>query len=217
MNTRWFTYGWLGLLLGLMACTERVDPAVGRIYNGDHSFSVGMEPDRQPLGIVFATEVGPDSAYAYVVSLTECSLPLSADRHYLAGDTSVVSFDGLTGTALWRDSLSYGPLMEQLDRYGEGWFIPTVGEWRLLRDSFQLMNDRLAKLSGADVLCQGQYWCTTAHAEPAYGYCAVAYDMYSDTFGLFNRADSCRVRPMRRVLLKGSLWTKWTENKTFII
>ena len=214
MNTRWFTYGWLGLLLGLMACTERVDPAVGRIYNGDHSFSVGIEPDRQPLGIVFAMEAGPDSAYAYVVSLTECCLPLSADRHYLAGDTSAVSLNGLTGTVLWRDSLSYGPLMEQLDRYGEGWFIPTVGEWRLLRDSFQLLNDQLAKLSGADLLSQGQYWCTTAHAEPAYGYCAVAYDMYSDTFGLFNRADSCRVRPMCRVLLKGSLWNKWKENKT---
>ena len=215
MNTRWFTYGWLGFLIGMMACTERVDPAVGRIYNEDHSFSVGMEPDRQPLGIVFAMEVGQDSAYAYVVSLTECRLPLSADRHYLAGDTSTVSLGGLTETATWRDSLARGPLMEQLDRYGEGWFIPTVGEWRMLRDSFQLMNDRLAQLPGADLLSQGQYWCSTAHAEPAYGYCQVAYDMYSDSFGLFNRADSCLVRPMRRILLKGSWWDKWKENKTF--
>lgn len=215
MNSRYFTYGCLGLLLGLLACTERVDPAVGRVYNDDRSFSVGLEPDRQPLGMVFAMEAGPDSAYAYIVALTECRLPLSSDRHYLAGDTSQLSFSGLVGTLRWRDSLSCETLSRYLDRYGEGWFIPSVGEWRLLRDSLSAMNDRLALLPGADLLCLGQYWTTTAHTERDYGYCAVAYDMYSDSFGLYNRADSCRVRPMRRVLLQGSWWKKFKENKTF--
>lgn len=201
--------------MGLMACTESVDPAVGRVYNADHSFTIGVMSDRQPLGMVFAMEAGPDSAYAYVVSLTECSLPISGDRGFLPADTSSKAFNGIANTQLWRDSLSGGALLDQLAAYGKGWFIPSVGEWRMLRDSFLVTNERLALLPATDPLCQGQYWCSTGHAERNYGYCGVAYDVYSDTFGLFNRVDSCRVRPMRRVLLKGSLWKKWIENQTF--
>ena len=215
MNKLLFFYGGLLLLGGLMACSDSVEPAVGRVYNADRSFTKEIVPERQPLGMVFAMEVGPDSAYAYVVSLTECELPLSSDKGVLSGDTSTICWNGLANISLWRDSLSSSPVLSLLDTYGDGWFVPSIGEWRLLRDSFEVTNDRLARLSASEPLRQGQYWCSTAHAEPHYDYCGVAYDVYSNTYGLFDSGDSCAVRPMRRVLLKGSWLKKWIENKTF--
>lgn len=202
----------LGLVSGLLltGCRQGVDPAVGRIYNADGTFTTEVDSSRHPLGMVFACGAGVDSAYCYIVSLHEERLPFGGYDRYLEGDTSLTSLSGRTATCIWRDSCQDSPLVKALASYGKDWFVPSAGEWALIGDSLFHLSERLSVIEGATILSEGQYWCSTSHGEASYGHCAMAYDLSSGTVGQYAKRDTALFRPMIRVNLKASLWERLT-------
>lgn len=189
-------------LLMLFGCKPAVKPQLGFIYNADGTFSPGVDSTRQPLGLVFDMHVGPDSSWCYILSLQEYRLPLTSVRSVLPGVLSPDSLCGEENTRVWVDSLGdESPIVNRLQAMDDGWFVPSVGEWRLVYQSYDRLVGMLDTIPCAQRIGRNAYWSSTPEPDPAYPHYAMCYDLYSNTYADFAKADSGLVRFMKRIKL----------------
>lgn len=192
----------MGVFLILAGCKPSVKPQFGYIYNADGSFSACMDPGREAQGVVFTMDAGPDSSWCYVLSLEEYSLPLTRVESVLDGVAAPDSLCGEENTQVWKKSLGKNSaIVNKLVEMGEGWFVPSVGEWRLLRNSYNRVFSMLDTIPSAKQIGMNNYWSSTLEPDPAYPQYAITYDLYGDRYADFNKTDSCLVRFMLRVKL----------------
>lgn len=188
------------ILLLLAGCEPAVRPQLGFIYHADGTFDSCVHVDRRPQGVVFAMGVGADSSWCYVLSLEEHLLPFTSVVSSLPGEFSTDSLCGFQNTRLWMKELhGCSPLLDRMAEMGKKWFIPSVGELRLLRSRFDEVYGMLDSIPGAYQVGMNNYLSSTPEPDPAYPQYAIAYDLYGDRFSDCNKADSCRVRFMLRV------------------
>lgn len=193
----------VGFLLSLVGCKPSIKPQLGFIYNTDGTFSPAVDTVRRPQGVVFAMGVGADSSWCYVISLQEFILPLTDVRSVLPGVYKPDSLCGYDNTRVWIDSLEgRSPLIRQLKMMGEEWFVPSVGEWCLLHKSYDHLYAMLDTIPHAHQIGQNNYWTSTPEPDAEYPQYGIAYDLYGDRYGSYNKADSCLVRFMMRVKLE---------------
>lgn len=192
----------LPLLAWLLAgCTPAVKPQLGFFYNEDGTFSPGFDSIRQPQGIVFDMKAGADSSWCYVLSLQEFNLPLTDVSSVLDGVASPDSLCGEENTKVWVKSLGKDfPIVNRMRSMGKEWFVPSVGEWRLLRKSYdRLLPCWTLYLRHGDR--HEQLLVFHSGTRPAYPHYGITYDLYGDRYADSNKSDSCLVRFMLRVKL----------------
>lgn len=192
----------LGVSLMLTGCKPSVKPQLGYIYNADGTFSACVEQGRNARGVVFAMGAGADSSWCYVLSLDEYSLPLTGVVSVLDGVAAPDSLCGEENTRVWKKLLGKeSAIVNKLAEMGEGWFVPSVGEWRLLRKSYDRVFAMLDTILNAQQIGMNNYWSSTPEPDPAYPQYAITYDLYGDRYADSNKTDSCLVRFMLRVKL----------------
>ena len=193
----------LPLLAWLLAgCTPAVKPQLGFFYNEDGTFSPGFDSIRQPQGIVFDMKAGADSSWCYVLSLQEFNLPLTDVSSVLDGVASPDSLCGEENTKVWVKSLGKdSPIVNRMRSMGKEWFVPSVGDWRLLRKSYDRLFAMLDTVPQARQIGMNNYWSSTPEPDPAYPHYGITYDLYGDRYADSNKSDSCLVRFMLRVKL----------------
>lgn len=190
-------------LLLLAGCKPSVKPQLGFIYNMDGTFSAVVDSTRQPQGVVFAMNAGADSCWCYILSLQEFKLPLTDVRSTLAGDASPESLCGYENTREWIDLLEdKSPIVVKLQTMGNEWFVPSVGEWKLLRKTYDNVFSMLDTIPGAHQIGMNNYWSSTPEPDSNYPQYGFAYDLYGDRYADFRKSDSCLVRFMARVRLE---------------
>ena len=192
---------WIQLLL--VACKPAVRPQLGFIYHSDGTFSCVADSARQPLGVVFAMGVAADSSWCYVLSLQEYHLPLTTVRSVLPGEVSPDSLCGLANTRAWIEALGEeSPMLNRLRAMGEEWFIPSIGEWRLLRTHYDKVYAMLDTITGSCQIGMNNYWTSTPEPDTRYPHYGIAYDLYGDRYASYNKSEPCLARFMVRVKLE---------------
>ena len=122
----------------------------------------GFDSIRQPQVIVFDMKAGADSSWCYVLSLQEFNLPLTDVSSVLDGVASPDSLCGEENTKVWVKSLGMdSPIVNRMRSMGKEWFVPSVGEWRLLRKSYDRLFAMLDTVPQARQIGMNNYWSST--------------------------------------------------------